>query len=151
MLGFSPLADNSIAGFGNAPSDVTVTGVSGTGAVGTVTLTCFSNISVTGIAATSAVGSVTIDAKANVSVTGVAATSAVGSVVVWGPIIPNQTPSYSVITPSQSSTFSAITPSQTPSWGEIAAQLLRSRNRGIVYLNLQLRSHHGYIHQRQRN
>lgn len=99
MLGFSPLADNSIAGFGNAPSDVTVTG----------------------IAATSAVGSVTIDAKANVSVTGIAATSAVGSVVVWGPIIPNQTPSYSVITPSQSSTFSAITPSQTPSWGEIAA------------------------------
>ena len=110
MLGFSPLADNSIAGFGNAPSDVTVTGVSGTGAVGTVTLTCFSNISVTGIAATSAVGSVTIDAKANVSVTGVAATGAIGSVNVWGPIIPSQT-----------SNFSAITPSQTPSWEEIAA------------------------------
>ena len=36
MLGFSPLADNSIAGFGNVPVDTAVTGVAGTGAVGTV-------------------------------------------------------------------------------------------------------------------
>ena len=36
MLGFAPLADNSIAGFGNIPADVAVTGVAGTGAVGTV-------------------------------------------------------------------------------------------------------------------
>ena len=38
MLGFAPLADNSIAGFGNVPVDVVVTGVAGTGAVGTVAL-----------------------------------------------------------------------------------------------------------------
>ena len=36
MLGFAPLADNSIAGFGNIPADVAVTGVSGTSAVGSV-------------------------------------------------------------------------------------------------------------------
>jgi len=108
MLGFAPLADNSIAGFGNIPADVAVTGVAGTGAVGSVSI--ISEVSVTGVAGTSAVGSVTIIQKHNISVTGVAGTSAVGSVLVWGQIIP-----------SQSSGFSAITPSQSPNWEEIAA------------------------------
>ena len=108
MLGFAPLANNSIAGFGNIPADVAVTGVAGTGAVGSVSI--FSEVSVTGVAGTSAVGSVTLIQKHNISVTGVAGTSAVGSVLVWGQIIP-----------SQSSGFSAITPSQSPNWEEIAA------------------------------
>jgi len=108
MLGFSPLADNSIAGFGNIPADVAVTGVAGTGAVGTVSVEA--DIQVTGVAGTSAVGSVTLIQKHNISVTGVAGTSAVGSVLVWGQIIP-----------IQSSNFSAITPSQSPNWEEIAA------------------------------
>ena len=108
MLGFAPLADNSIAGFGNVPADVAVTGVAGTGAVGTVSVEA--DIQVTGVSGTSAVGSVTLIQKHNISVTGVSGTSAVGSVLVWGQIIP-----------SQNSNFSAITPSQTPSWTNIAA------------------------------
>lgn len=108
MLGFAPLADNSIAGFGNIPADVAVTGVAGTGAVGTVGVKA--EIQVTGVAGTSAVGSVTLIQKHNVSVTGVAGTSAVGSVLLWDQIIPVQT-----------SSFSGITPSQTPSWTNIAA------------------------------
>ena len=110
MLGFSPLADNSIAGFGNAPSDAAVTGVVGTGAVGSVTIAGFSDVTVTGVAATGAIGSVTVDTNINVSVTGIAATGAIGSVNIWDFIIPNQT-----------SGFSAITPSQSPSWDDIAA------------------------------
>jgi len=49
MLGFAPLADNSIAGFGNVPADVAVTGVAGTGAVGTVSVEA--DIQVTGVLA----------------------------------------------------------------------------------------------------
>tara|TARA_R100001377_G_scaffold17947_1_gene9201 strand:- start:164 stop:490 length:327 start_codon:yes stop_codon:yes gene_type:complete len=108
MLGFAPLADNSIAGFGGIPVDTAVTGVAGTGAVGTVAVGAV--VSVTGVAGTSAVGSVTVIQKHNISVTGVAGTSAVGSVLVWGQIIP-----------SQNSNFSGITVSQTPSWTNIAA------------------------------
>ena len=110
MLGFSPLADNSIAGFGNAPSDAAVTGVVGTGAVGSVTIAGFSDVTVTGVAATGAIGSATVDTNINVSVTGIFATGAIGSIRVWVAIIPNQ-----------SSNFSAITPSQSPSWDDIAA------------------------------
>ena len=86
MLGFSPLADNSIAGFGNIPADVAVTGVAGTGAVGTVS----------------------VIQKHNISVTGVAGTSAVGSVLVWGQIIPIQSSNFSAITPSQSPNWEEI-------------------------------------------
>ena len=108
MLGFAPLANNSIAGFGNVPVDAAVTGVAGTGAVGTVAVGAV--VSVTGVAGTGAVGSVTVIQKHNISVTGVAGTGLVGTVNVWGQIIP-----------SQNSQFSAITVSQTPSWTNIAA------------------------------
>tara|TARA_R100001369_G_scaffold36275_1_gene61662 strand:- start:163 stop:489 length:327 start_codon:yes stop_codon:yes gene_type:complete len=108
MLGFTPLADSSIAGFDNIPVDTAVTGVAGTGAVGTVGVKA--DISVTGVAGTSAVGTVTVIQKHNISVTGVAGTGLVGTVNVWGQIIP-----------SQNSQFSAITVSQTPSWTNIAA------------------------------
>ena len=110
MLGFAPLADNSIAGFGNVPVDVVVTGIAATGAVTSVTIEGIANVSPIGIPATGAVGTVTIDNKNIFSVTGVSATGAVGSVNVWD-----------LITPSQSSGFSAITPSQSPNWEEIAA------------------------------
>ena len=45
MLGFAPLADNSIAGFGNVPVDLVVTGIAATGAVGTVTIEGIANVS----------------------------------------------------------------------------------------------------------
>ena len=110
MLGFAPLADNSIAGFGNIPVDVAVTGVAATAAVGAVTSTGAANVNITGVAGTSAIGTVTTTEFHNISVTGLSATGSVGSVLVWGEI-----------TPSQNSNFSAITPSQTPSWTDIAA------------------------------
>jgi len=99
MLGFAPLADNSIAGFGNVHVNVVVTGIAATGAITSVTIEGIANVSPIGIPATGAVGTVTIDNKNIFSVTGVAATGAVGSVNVWD----------------------LITPSQSPSWEEIAA------------------------------
>jgi hypothetical protein len=109
MLGFAPLADNSIAGFGNVPVDVVVTGVAGTGAVTGVAISAV--VSVAGPSAgTASVGSVTVEGDANATVTGLSATGSVGLVLVWGEITPSQNPN-----------FSAITPSQTPSWTDIAA------------------------------
>ena len=109
MLGFAPLANNSIAGFGNIPVDTAVTGVAGTGAVGTVAVGAV--VTVTGPSAgTASVGTVTSTGDANATVTGLSAAGLAGSVLVWGEI-----------TPSQNSNFSAITPSQTPSWTDIAA------------------------------
>tara|TARA_R110000744_G_scaffold118862_1_gene221870 strand:+ start:1037 stop:1351 length:315 start_codon:yes stop_codon:yes gene_type:complete len=104
MLGFAPLADNSIAGFDTL--NIAVTGIAATGAVGTIGI--ISNVAVTGVAGTAAVGTVSVNAE--ISVTGLAATGLVGSVFLWDQIIP-----------SQNSQFSGITVSQTPSWTNIAA------------------------------
>ena len=111
-----------------------------TGAINSATITGFANVSVTGVVGTSAisdvfttnvgvfatsalgdvftasVNSATVDSsgEANIEVTGVFATGLVSSVtdfpIVWGQIIPSQTPN-----------FSAISPSQNPSWTDIAA------------------------------
>tara|TARA_R110001599_G_scaffold350580_1_gene580901 strand:+ start:447 stop:1319 length:873 start_codon:yes stop_codon:yes gene_type:complete len=64
------------------PTDINVTGVVGTGAVGSVAVSTDHAIAVTGVAGTGAVGSVTATGGANVTVTGVAGTGAVGSVTV---------------------------------------------------------------------
>jgi|TARA_R100000951_G_scaffold9367_1_gene8314 hypothetical protein len=94
-----------------------------TGAVDSVTVVQGTgvSVSVTGSTATGNVGAVTITNKNNFSVTGVAATGLSGGVLVWGPIVPSQSSSFSQITPSQSSSFSEISPSQDPDWTNIAA------------------------------
>jgi len=94
-----------------------------TGAVDSVTVVQGTgvSVSVTGSTATGNVGAVTITNKNNFSVTGVAATGLSGIVLVWSPIVPNQSSSFSQITPSQSSSFSEISPSQDPDWTNIAA------------------------------
>ena len=92
MLGFAPLADNSIAGFGSIFVNVSVTGVAGTSAVGSVSVNA--DIQVTGFSVTSAVGSVTVTGAAIISPTGVVGTSAVGQTFQWDQIIPSQTPSW---------------------------------------------------------
>ncbi len=94
-----------------------------TGAVDSVTVVQGTgvSVSVTGSAATGNVGTVTITNKNNFSVTGVAATGLSGGVLVWSPIVPSQSSSFSQITPSQSSSFSEISPSQDPDWTNIAA------------------------------
>tara|TARA_R110002020_G_C16277399_1_gene771570 strand:- start:162 stop:533 length:372 start_codon:yes stop_codon:yes gene_type:complete len=94
-----------------------------TGAVDSVTVVQGTgvNVSVTGSGATLVVGSVTTNNANNFSVTGVAATGLTGGVLVWGPIVPVQSSSFSNITPSQSSSFSEVSPSQDPDWTNIAA------------------------------
>tara|TARA_R100001369_G_scaffold46834_1_gene73266 strand:- start:473 stop:760 length:288 start_codon:yes stop_codon:yes gene_type:complete len=93
MLGFSPLADNSIAGFETL--NIAVTGIAATGAVGSVGVKA--EVQVTGLAGTSAVGTVTLIQKHNISVTGVSATGQVGQTFQWDQIIPSQTPSWTNI------------------------------------------------------
>jgi len=107
-------------------------GFGSTASIGTISTTRGDKAFVTGIAGTSALGSffttntmVTMTASvnsataetvgtANVEVTGVSGTGLVTAItdfpVVWGQIIPSQTPN-----------FSAISPSQDPSWTDVAA------------------------------
>jgi hypothetical protein len=59
---------------------VSVDGVAGTTALGSVAVVADANVSTSGLAATSAVGSVTVNANSNVAVSGLSATSALGSV-----------------------------------------------------------------------
>ena len=106
-------------------ANIAVTGIAGTGSVGSVTVVGVANVSVTGVSGTSALGSFfttntvvqmtsaigtpTTVGEANIEVTGVSATSAIGVLgTIWGNIIPSQT-----------SNFTNITVSQTPDWVEI--------------------------------
>ena len=91
MLGFAPLADNSIAGFETL--NIAVTGIAATGAVGSVSI--FSEVSVTGVAGTSAIGTVAVSSE--ISVTGFSVTGAVGQTFQWDQITPSQTPSWTNI------------------------------------------------------
>jgi len=100
---------------------VPVTGVQSTGAVGSASVRTVNSVPVTGVSGTAAVGSVTVVATANVYPVGVSGTGEVGPVLVWGVIVPDQTPNYVNVTPSQSPGWSAITPSQTPNYEDIAA------------------------------
>ena len=123
---------NSTAVGVTGDANVSVTGVAGTSAIGTISTTRGDKAFVTGVAGTSAVGNVfttivgfsvtafvnsaTVDSsgEANIEVTGVSATGLVTAItdfpVVWGQVLPSQTPN-----------FSAISPSQTPSWIDVAA------------------------------
>ena len=76
----TPIASSPFSSLGGLSVNVSVTGVSATGAVGSVTVKGIANVSVTGVSATGNVGSVTVAAEANVPVTGLEATGGVGSV-----------------------------------------------------------------------
>ena len=128
VAGTSAVGSVTVVGLAN----VSVTGVAGTSAIGTISTTRGDKAFVTGVAGTSAVGNVfttivgfsvtasvnsaTVDSsgEANIEVTGVSATGLVTAItdfpVVWGQVLPSQTPN-----------FSAISPSQTPSWIDVAA------------------------------
>jgi len=73
---------------------VSVTGVSATCSVGTVTIGLGISVSVTGVSATCSVGTVTIKIGSTVFVAGVSATCNVGTVLVWGQIVPAQSPDW---------------------------------------------------------
>ena len=76
--------------------------------------------------ATTVIESVTIDLGSTIEVTGVSATTSMGQVLVWGLVVPNQTPNFSTVTPLQTPNFSTIggataPPLQVPSWIDKAA------------------------------
>ena len=99
MLGFNAFSQNAIADIQSGVNvTVSVTGVQGTTALGTVAIILAPNVSVTGVQGTTALGTVTVTADANVSVTGVSATGELGVVLVWS-VIP--TPSTSLASNSR--------------------------------------------------
>jgi len=91
LFGGLSFAEEPFAGLAedaNSTIDVTtsvnasVTGVEGTGAVGSVAIDAAANVPVTGVSATGEVDSVSVIGEANVSPTGVAATGTPGAVTV---------------------------------------------------------------------
>jgi len=79
---FAELEDSGLKVVIQTGTGVSVTGVSGTSAVGSVTANAAGNVSVTGVSATGEVDSVSVVGEANVSPTGVAATGTPGAVTV---------------------------------------------------------------------
>tara|TARA_R100000234_G_C5000777_1_gene180225 strand:+ start:2077 stop:2862 length:786 start_codon:yes stop_codon:yes gene_type:complete len=127
-------------------AETSVTGLSGTTALGNtfetnvgVSATASVDsaaLGITGIAnielppstleATTSIESVTIDLGSTAEVTGLSATTSMGQVLVWGLVVPNQTPNFSIVAPSQTPNFntiggSAAPPLQVPSWIDKAA------------------------------
>jgi hypothetical protein len=82
---------------------VTVTGLLGTSALGTVSVTAVRNVStsVTGLLGTSALGTVTVttggDTSIIVNVIGLSGTASLGNVLVWGLVDTTQTPNWTRI------------------------------------------------------
>ena len=75
----------------------------------TSTVTGFANVTVTGVSGTGSIGSTTITGDANVSVTGVSATGEIGELEQpWGLIIPSQTSNFTGISPSQTPSWTDI-------------------------------------------
>ncbi len=96
--------------------------------MGSCTITSVTNLSVTGVEAEARVNGtdVIVNFGASVEVTGVSATTSMGQVLVWGLVVPNQTPNFITITPNQTPNFNTIggataPPLQVPSWVDIAA------------------------------
>lgn len=126
-------------------SFVNATGSSATGQVGGVQATIGIDANVTGIAATGQVGTNRVDIDYFVFPTGVSAAvqtnsvfagvvidcdvyvaglqviGYVGQVLVWGQIVPSQTPDWTEIVPVDSPGWVEIAPSQSPNWTQIAA------------------------------
>ena len=145
MLGFSPLASAPLAALAEKDPNVLValTGVSATGAVGSVAVSADATLTLTGVSATGAVGSLSVAAGTGVSVslhTGVSATGGVGRVVVWGLVPPAPTVDWSDTptdpalwepvtsstavwseTPTDPAVWSPVDPSPDPDWKDVAA------------------------------
>ena len=85
-----------------AAANVTATGSAGTTALGSVSLITNNTIVVNGNKANGYTGNAVTGGDANYTVTGLSATAELGTVIVWGNLIPDQTPSWSAVSPSQS-------------------------------------------------
>jgi len=94
----------------SAAANVAVTGNVGTSALGTESLSTNNILDVTGFVGTSALGSVTPKANANVTITeGFEITSALNTVNVWGQVAQGI-----------STTYTPVSTTQTPNWQEVA-------------------------------
>ena len=81
------------------------------------------SVSVTGVSATGAIGSVTVTEGSGVTVstTGVSATGEIQGVLIWGLVDDSQSITYSAVDDSQTITYSAVDDSQSINWEDIAA------------------------------
>ena len=86
MFGISAFAESPFASLAGLAGNVNVslTGQSATGSVGTTTFVCVAHINPTGQEATSAVGGIGITAGGDIGVTGFAITSGLGSMTITG-------------------------------------------------------------------
>jgi len=84
----------------NTPLSVLVTGVAGTSALGSETVTGGATVVVTGVAGTSALGSVLAGTSATISAVGVVGTGSVGVPLVWGDIDTSQVPNWQIVNTS---------------------------------------------------
>ena len=144
---FAELEDTGLKVIIQTGTGVSVTGVEGTGEVGSVAIDAAANVPVTGVSATGEVDSVSVTGDANVSVTGLSTTGSPGTVtVIEGTGVnaavtsPRMRASVGLVTAigeisvlvtgveatgevgqvGQSS-WNSITPSQNANWVEIAA------------------------------
>ena len=116
----------SSVGFGSIgePEYLDLTGLSATGAVGSVGIDMTLRAFPTGVSGTGALGSVTINLTTNISLTGLSATSSLGSVgLVWSSSLPvSGVVGTGNIGDNQTvNVWGEIMPSTTTTWTEIAA------------------------------
>ena len=91
-----------------ADVSVTLTGIAGTGEVGSPTVTGESSVTLTGVAGTGEVGSPTVPGEPSVTLTGVAGTGKVGQLLVWGNVPDGQTPNWIPVNDANSAGWSKI-------------------------------------------
>ncbi|MGY8867473.1 MAG: hypothetical protein ACKVJK_17880, partial [Methylophagaceae bacterium] len=79
------------------------------------------NVNVTGVVGTTALGTVTVSADANVNVTGVEGVGQTSRPLVWSDIVPGQNARWADIDDSQTDVWADINTTQDPEWEDIAA------------------------------
>lgn len=115
MLGISPLSSGPISDLGDTATLVIVSGVSSSGAIGTVTFSLSFTVLPTGVAADGATSGVV--RQTAVDLTGVFGTGGVGSITIsWLPLITTQSASYSQVNTGQSASYTSVDTRQTASW-----------------------------------
>ena len=75
---------------------------------------------VTGVSGTGTLGSITVLASNLVVVEGVFGTGTAARVNVWGLVPDSQTPNYSEVSVSQTPSYTNVTDTQTSDWKEVA-------------------------------
>jgi hypothetical protein len=96
-------------------ANVTLTGVVGTGEVGSVVR----EVPVTGVSGNGQVGSVTLTASANVFPAGLVALGQVKPALVWGPVDDSQNANWAPVDDGQSAAWTPVNDTSNPNWQPI--------------------------------